>query len=134
MRILARLLPGLRLPIPIYLDFQELVDTDEPNRTVETRVVVNGYLHDPDFDKSYTLSAITSLLDTPPPNPLEDLRTPTLFLVPTRGVWPSYTHELYGRLPAIRKRKVEVDGSVFWMVSHPTEAADAICGWFDETV
>lgn len=29
---------------------------------------------------------------------------------------------------------VEVDGSVFWMVSHPTEAAAAICGWFDETV
>lgn len=81
-RILSRLLPGLRLPIPLYLDFRELIDADEPNRQVETRLVVNGYLHDPDFDTSYTLSAITSLLNTPP-NPLEDLRIPTMFLVPS---------------------------------------------------
>ena len=38
------------------------------------------------------------------------------------------------RLPPVKKRLVEVDGSVFWMCSHPKAAAKVICEWFDETV
>lgn len=49
-----------------------------------------------------------------PPNPVDDLKIPTMFLVPTRG-WadPSYARDLYDRLPDIKKKFVEVYGSVF---------------------
>jgi hypothetical protein len=123
------------LPISLYLDWKELIDTKEGNREVETRLVVGGYLKDPDFDRWYRLSSIMSQLSTPPPNPLIDLRSPTMFLVPVRG-WsdPTYERGLYNRLPPIKKRLVEVDGSVYWMLSHPREASREICEWFAETL
>ena len=134
-RLLSRIAPRAKIPISLYLDFEELVDPKEENREVETRLVKEGYLRDPDFDRRYPLSAVMSLILTPPPNPLSKLKTPTMFLVPVRG-WsdPSYVRDLYSRLPPIKKRFVEVDGSVFWMNSHPKEAARVICEWFDETV
>ncbi len=132
-RILATVLPGLRLPISVYLDFRELGDSKEDNRRIEARIV-EAYLRDPHFDRSYPLSAIVSLVLTPPTRSLAELETPTMFLVPVRGFVPSYGKGLLERLPPITKRLVEVDGGVFWMVSHPREAADVICDWFDETL
>jgi pimeloyl-ACP methyl ester carboxylesterase len=134
-KLLFKIAPWVRIPISLYLDFEELVDTKEENREVETRLVKEGYLRDPDFDRWYPLAAVLSLVLTPPPNPISELKTPTMFLVPVRG-WtdPSYVRELYHRLPSIRKSLVEVDGSVFWMCSHPKAAAKVICEWFDETV
>lgn len=134
-RLLSKIAPRAKIPISLYLDFEELIDTKEENREVETHLVEEGYLRDPDFDRWYPLSAVISLVSTPPPNPISELKTPTMFLVPVRG-WsdPSYVTDLYRRLPAIKKKLVEVDGSVFWMVSHPKEAAKVICEWFDETV
>ncbi len=135
LKILVELLPKMRLPISTYLNFEELIDTKEQSRKIELHLVKEGYLNDPDFDTSYPLSAIMSLVLTPPPNPLSVLDIPTMFLVPTRG-WadPSYARDLYYRLPDIKKKFVEVDGSVFWMVSHPEEAAEIICEWFKETL
>jgi pimeloyl-ACP methyl ester carboxylesterase len=135
LRFLARVVPRAKIPISLYLDFEELIDTKAENREVETRLVKEGYLRDPDFDRWYPLSAVMSLVSTPPPNPLSELKTPTMFLIPVRG-WsdPFYVGDLYSRLPTIKKRFVEVDGSVFWMNSHPKEAARVICEWFDETV
>jgi hypothetical protein len=135
LKILAKMFPGMNMPLSTYLDFNELIDTKEKNQRIETRLVREGYLNDPDFDTSYPLSAIVSLVLTPPPNPPTELKIPTMFLVPTRG-WtdPSYVRDLYRRLPDIKKKFVEVDGSVFWMVSHPEEAAEAICDWFKETL
>ncbi len=134
MKFTAKIFPSLKVPISLYLDFRELVDTNEGIHDLETHIV-EGYLQDPDFDRKYTLSAIMSLVLTPPPNPLTELKIPTMFLVPTRG-WtdPSYVRHLYNRLPPIKKKFVEVDGSVFWMVSHPKEAAEIICDWFKETL
>lgn len=135
LKILVKLLPTIRLPISTYLNFEELIDMKEKSRKIELSLVEEGYLNDSDFDTSYPLSAIMSLVLTPPPNPLSVLDTPTMFLVPTRG-WadPSYVRDLYYRLPDIKKKFVEVDGSVFWMVSHPEEAAEIICDWFKETL
>jgi hypothetical protein len=42
--------------------------------------------------------------------------------------------DVYQRLPNVKKRLVEVDGSVYWMLSHPKEAAKRIGEWFDETL
>ena len=133
-KILAKLFPKIKLPISTYLNFNELIDAKEENQKIEMHLV-KGYMNDPDFDRSYPLSAITSLVLTPPPNPLTELKIPTMFMVPARG-WAdtSYVRDLYNRLPDVKKKIVEVDGSVFWMVSHPKEAADVICDWFDETV
>lgn len=133
--IVAHVFPWIRLPISLYLDWTELIDTKEENREIEMRLVVRGYLKDSDFDRWYRLSSIMSQITTPPPEPLAALSTSTLFLVPIRG-WtdPVYAHCLYDRLPPIKKRLVEVDGSVYWMLSHPTQAASAICGWFAETL
>ena len=135
LRLLSKMVPRAKIPISLYLDFKELIDTKEGNREVEVRLVKEGYLRDPDFDRRYPLSAVVSLVSTPLPNPISELKTPTMFLVPQRG-WsdPSYVRDLYNRLPPIKKKLVEVDGSVFWMVSHPKAAAKVICEWFDETV
>lgn len=137
-KALLRLAPRLPLPISSYLDWKELIDTKEGNREVETRLVVDGYLHDPDFDRWYPLSAIMSLLLTPPPQPLGALQIPTMFLVAQRGfggaAFVAYLEELYRRLPPVTKKLVKVDGSVYWMLSHPREAAQLISAWFDETL
>lgn len=134
-KLLLKIFPMAKLPISLYLDFKELIDTKEENRRMETRLVKEGYINDPDFDRWYPLSAIMSLVLTPPPNPITELKIPTMFLVPVRG-WsdPSYVRDLYNRLPSIKKKLVEVDGSVFWMVSHPKEATEIICEWFNETL
>jgi len=135
LKVLVRLSPNVKLPISLYLDWKELIDTKDENREVETRLVKEGYLRDPDFDRWYPLSAIMSLVLTPPPRPLEELRVPTMFLVPLRG-WsdPAYVRDLYNRLPPITKRMVEVDGGVYWMCSHPRAASDLICDWFDDSL
>lgn len=134
---LAKIFPDAKLPIRLYLDFKELVDTKEENRKLEAPRI-EAFLQDPDFDTSYPIRAIMSLISTPPPNPLTALKTPTMFLVPVRGFggssYVSYSKDLYDRLPLAKKKFIEVDGSVFWMCSHPKEAAGAICGWFRETL
>lgn len=136
--MLLSIVPSVKLPISSYLDWKELIDTKEENRAIETRLVREGYLHDPDFDRWYPLSAIMSLLLTPPPQPLTALKIPIMFLVALRGFggrsFVEYVEDLYQRLPNVKKRLVEVDGSVYWMLSHPKEAADVICKWFDETL
>lgn len=134
MRVLLRIFPKIQLPISSYLDWEELIDTKPENRDKEIRLVTEGYLKDPDFDKWYPLSAIMSLIASPPPNPLAELETPTMFLVSLRGAVPvPYLKSLYDRLP-VKKQWVDADGSVYWMLSHPRTAAKEICDWFDETL
>jgi len=137
-RFIFRISPRIKLPISSYLDWKELIDTKEPSRTIESRLVVDGYLQDPDFDTWYPLSAILSLLNTPPPQHLLKLHTPTMFMVAARGfcgsAYADYLKDLYDRLPPIKKKMIEIDGSVYWMLSHPTEAAEIICEWFDKTL
>lgn len=110
----------------------------EGNHEIETRLVIGGYLNDPDFDKWYPLSAIMSLLLTPAPQALTALSIPTMFLVALRGfggqAFVAYLKDLYRRLPPVKKRLIDVDVSVYWMLSHPSEAAQVIGEWFDETL
>lgn len=131
---LVRVLPRLPLPISVYLDWRELIDTLPANRRIETRLVDDGYLRDPDFDHWYPLAAIMSLLTTPPPRPLAILTTPTLFQVATHGIIPAYINALYDRLPPIPKQRIAVDGSVYWMLSHPRAAACLAGAWFAATL
>jgi hypothetical protein len=131
--LLAKLFPWLRLRISTYLDFKELVDTHEEDRKIEAHFV-KSFNADPDFDKRYPLSAIMSLVSTPPPHHLSALSIPTMFVVPIRGFFPSYFMDLFSRLPQIEKSLVEVDGGVFWMLSHPRNAAKLMCDWFDRTL
>jgi hypothetical protein len=133
-KALVRVLPGMKIPIWTYLDWRALIDTREGTREVERRLVEDGHLRDPDFDTWYSLSHVMSLVSTPPPNPLRELGTPTMFVLARGGPTPAYIKALYDRLPPIKKRLTEVHGSVYWMLSHPVEAADAVCGWFDETL
>ena len=131
-KMVNRFFPKLKIPIRLYLDFKEMIDTDEDNWRIEMPLV-ESFSNDPDFDKRYPLSAIMSLVNTPPPKSLSELKVPTMFLVPVRGFFPSYEKDLYKRLPDIRKNIIEVDGSVFWMLSHPYDTAKIICEWFDTT-
>ncbi len=132
-RALARIRPGTTMPIRSYLDFREMVDPVEPAHAIEARLV-DAYERDPGFDRRYPIAAILSLLDTPPPRPLAELQMPTMFVVPTRGFAPDYIRALFGRLPPLDKKLVEVDGSVFWMCSHSRDAAELICNRFKETI
>lgn len=132
-KLTYRIYPKLKLSIRLYLDFKEMIDTRDDNWRIEMPLV-ESFSKDPDFDKQYPLSAIMSLVNTNPPKPVSELKVPTLFLVPLRGLFPSYEKDLYNRLPDIRKNIIELDGGVFWMLSHPYDAAKIICEWFDTTL
>lgn len=134
LKVLGKVMPWFPIPLSLYLDFDSLIDTQKENREIELRLVRDGYLHDPDFDKHYPLSAVLSLISTPPPRPLSELVIPTMFMVASRGFTPEYFRELFARLPVSKKKKIEVNGSVYWMLSRPAEAAGVICGWFNETL
>jgi pimeloyl-ACP methyl ester carboxylesterase len=135
-KLLLTLFPGIKVPISSYLNWRDLIDSKEGNRQVEKRLVA-GYLGDPDFDRWYPVEAVMSLLRTPPPRPLAELNIPTMFMVSQRGVggtpYVKYLEALYDRLP-VRKKMTKIDGSAYWMLSHPTEAAEIICEWFVETL
>jgi hypothetical protein len=73
LRPLAAAAPRLPVPISSYLSWKDLIDTREDSRAVERRLVLDGYMKDPDFDRWYPLSAVLSLMTTPPPGPLEQL-------------------------------------------------------------
>lgn len=127
---LARVMPWLMVPVSSYLSWQDLIDTREDDGELERRLVVGGYLKDPDFDRWYPLSAVMSLMTTPPPAPIDELRIPTMFIVADHGPTPAYIVDLYHRLPAIQRRLKQVEGSVYWMLSHPREAAGLVVEWF----
>ena len=126
----ARLFPRRRIPTQRCVDFMGLARTEEEKRHVVT------YLNDPTIVRSYTLRAVMSLISTPPPNPVEKLNVPTMFLAPTRDALMSvsYVRNLYDRLPPIKKKLVKIDESHYWMSSHPREAAKLMCDWFQETL
>jgi hypothetical protein len=125
-RWLVRFVPSLPVPISSYLDWKALV---EPGDQIEARLV-DSYLRDPDFDRWYPLSSVMSLVATPPPGPVSGLAIPTLFLVARRGPTPAYIRALFARLPGVAKTAVDIDGGVYWMLSHPDAAARILCDWF----
>jgi hypothetical protein len=53
-----------------------------------------------------------------------------MFVVASQGPTPGYIADLYERLPAIDKKLARVDGSVYWMISHPQQAASLVGDWF----
>lgn len=91
-------------------------------------------MQDGGFDRWYSLSAVMSLLTTPLSQPITELKTPTMFLLDLKGLTPSYIRDLYYRLPPIKKRPVELDGSVYWILSHPKAEARIVSEWFDGTL
>ena len=129
-KLLAKLFPKMKIPTALYVDWEGLPETEREKENSEK------YLKDPDTVKCYTVRAAMSQITTPPPNPLEKLNIPTMFLAPTRdkAVPLSYVRDLYDRLPPIKKKLFEVDGGHYWLVSHPQEAAKVFCDWFDETL
>jgi len=52
-----------------------------------------------------------------------------MFIVASEGPTPTYIADLYERLPDIPRRLVRVEGSVYWMLSHPQDAAALVSGW-----
>jgi pimeloyl-ACP methyl ester carboxylesterase len=129
-KLLAKLFPKLKIPVVLYLDFKGLLETEREREILEKGI------KDPDTVKWYTLRAAMSQITTSPPNPLEELGIPTMFLVPTRDrlMSVSYVRDLYDRLPPVKKKFVEVNGGHGWMFSHSKEVAKEICDWFDETL
>lgn len=137
-KFLFKMFPNIKLPISTYLNWKNLIDPIEPSHKIETQIVKEGYLKDPDFDKKYQLSAIMSLMNTQLPKPLSEFKTPTMFIVARRGFggikYENYLKKLFNLLPVINKKITEVDGSVYWMLSHPKDASTIICEWFNETL
>jgi pimeloyl-ACP methyl ester carboxylesterase len=127
--MVARLFPRMTIPTGRCVDFMGLAGAEEKSH-VET------YLNDPSVVRCYTLRAVMSLISTPPPSPLAKLSVPAMFLAPVRDALMSvsYVRSVYDRLPDIKKRFVEVDGSHYWISSRPREAAAVICDWFQETL
>lgn len=130
-RILEKVFPKLPIPIRTYLAWHEVIDKDVNNHEKENKLV-RTYDNDPDFDRSYPLKAVMSLVNTPPPGLIENLKTPTLFIFAKRGLIPSYLKNLFSRLTMKNKSLEEIDGGVFWMLSNPEEAAEIIVKWVNE--
>jgi pimeloyl-ACP methyl ester carboxylesterase len=130
---LVRWVPKLKVPLSSYLPWRDLVDTRQGSQEIEQRLVISGYLQDPDFDRWYPLEAVMSLVTTPPPGRLEELTTPTMFIVASEGPTPTYIADLYERLADIPRRLVRVEGSVYWMLSHPHDAAALVSDWIAAT-
>jgi hypothetical protein len=59
--------------------------------------------------------------------------TPTMLVVASEGPTPGYIVNLYQQLPAIPKKLIQVDGSVYWMLSHQRQATALIADWFSAT-
>ncbi|PJZ70878.1 hypothetical protein CH373_06330 [Leptospira perolatii] len=133
-KTLVNWFPNFKLPISSYLDWKAIIDDDPENRILEKPLVEKGYLKDPDFDKWYPLEAIMSMVSTEPPAPISSLKIPTMFLLDLKGPTPSYIRNLYNRLPLTKKKLVEINGSVYWMLSHPKEESEIISNWFTETL
>lgn len=53
-----------------------------------------------------------------------------MFVVASEGPTPAYIVDRYRRLPAVPKRLEQVNGSVYWMLSHPRAAAGLVSDWF----
>ncbi len=126
---LALVFPRLPIPIAAYLPWADLVDSRPGSREREERLVREGYLQDPDFDRWYPLSAVMSLLTTPPPERMDELSVPVMFILASEGPTPSYVQSLFDRVPSHPKKLVRVNGSVYWMLSHPQKAALTLADW-----
>ncbi len=129
-KLLAKLFPKMKIPTALYVDWKGLTETDRERKNSEK------YMKDPDIVKWYTVRAAMSQIATPPPNPVKELKIPTMFFAPKRdkAISIHYVRDLYDRLPPIKKKFVEVDGGHYWLVSHPKEAAKMFCDWFTETL
>lgn len=128
----VKIVPTIKIPIKLYLDLEEMIDVDPENYERE-RKLVDAFMIDPDFDRHYPLKAVYSLVSTPPPAPLLDLKVPTKFIVLNRGFIPGYFKSLFEKL-SCRKKLKEVNAGVFWMLSQPQQAAFEITEWFNETL
>lgn len=133
-RRVVRVAPWLPVPIAAYLDWRSLIDARASANRIERALVEDGYLGDRDFDRWYPLSAVMSLVSTPPARPVEQLSIPTMFVVASEGPTPEYVRSLFARLGASTKRLLEVEGSVYWMLSHLDEATTHLSRWFGETL
>jgi hypothetical protein len=56
-----------------------------------------------------------------------------MFVVASEGPTPDYIVNLYQRLLAIPKKLLQIDGSVYWMLSRPRQATALIADWFSAT-
>ena len=72
-----------------------------------------------------------SLVNTPPPKPLQTYSVPTMFMLTRRGLIPSYFKNLFLQLQVKQKRLEEIDGGVFWMISNPIAAARIMANWIN---
>lgn len=128
--VLARIFPKFWFPTKLYLNFKTLIDSNEEMQRLDT------YFKDPDIVHWYTISALLSMISTPPLNPLSQLKVPIMFFSPVRDkAWSrEYIKGLYNRLPSIKKKFIEVDGGHYFMLSHPRKAAELIGDWFRETL
>lgn len=131
-RIAVKMIPSFSIPIRLYLDLEEMIDTDAENYEREKRLV-SAFMNDPDFDTHYPLKAVYALVSTPPPAPINNLQVPTMFIVLNRGFIPGYFKKLFEELPC-KKKIIEVNAGVFWMLSRPKQAAFQITEWFNETL
>jgi len=50
-----------------------------------------------------------------------------------RSLHTHYIVDVHQRLPAIPKKLLQIDGSVYWMLSHQRQATALIADWFSAT-
>jgi len=123
-RLLARLLPGLKVPIPLYLDL-----TREP-----MRVFGNAWefvRQDPLALQSITMRAFASLAGTSLPRPVEEIATPILVLHSAGDhIFPeTYIRRIYDRLRCDRELKLYPDLPHLITIEHVPRILPDVIEW-----
>ncbi len=123
----VKFFPKLKIDITTYIDSKGYIEKEEDLKI---------YMNDPNIVKKFTLRSVISQISTPPPKPINTLKVPTMFLVPTRDklMSISYVRDLFNKLPNIKKRFAKINGYHDYLIFHPKEAAKVICDWFDKTL
>lgn len=123
-RTLARLFPRARVPIAAYLDLRS-----EPMRVFGD--AWEFILQDPLALQHITLRAVASLVSTPLPRPIEQIKTPTLVLHSSGDhIFPQdYIMRLYNRLTCEKDIKIYPDLPHLITIEHVDRVLPDVTEW-----
>ena len=91
---------------------------------------------DPYFVKSYTLRSLHSLATASPPEKIENIKTPIMFIHPeTDGIFPmEYMRSLYDKLTCPKRFEVIPGMKHMFLEENPGAVIDILDKWFTETL
>ncbi len=91
---------------------------------------------DPYFVRSYTFRSLHSLATASPPEKIENIKTPIMFLHPENdGIFPmEYMRSIFDKLTCVKRFEVVPGMKHMFLEENPGIAIDVVDKWFKETL